>query len=170
METENVCFTCSSNQVCCRDFSRLRLSQSEFNKDFSGHRDSLHIEEYLGIYEVTSQPNSCPNWNGKQCTIYETRPVECRLYPYTIEGVLKIRRLVLLSYHYRTRCPHKNGLLLTHAEVLELLMTFAEEAFGNSLRVVIVPDNFPIRVARFLISLPYKIIYGLRNGAKGIVG
>lgn len=156
-ETDNACTACEINQGCCTNLLSLKLSKAEFEKNFLCHHKSLLIKEYLGIYEVSGQRNGCPNWSGDLCTVYETRPIECRLFPYTIGEVLRIGQLVVMMYHHRTRCPQKLRLLASRAEVVDMLKSFAENAFGRDVRVVIVPDIFPLRFARLLKRLIYKI-------------
>jgi len=70
---------------------------------------------------------------------------------------MRIARLVVLTYHHRTRCPQKLCLLAPRTEVVDMLASFAEDAFGRDLRVVIVPDIFLLRFARLLRHLPHKI-------------
>jgi len=155
--TDNLCAACDISQDCCTNLSRLNLSKAEFERNFLRHRESLLIKEHSGIYEVSGRRNGCPNWGGKRCTVYETRPIECRLFPYTIGDAMRIGRFVVLTYHQRTRCPQKHRLLAPRMEVADMLVSFTEDVFGRDVRVVIVLDIFPLRLARFLRRLPHKI-------------
>lgn len=156
-ETNNVCAACGISQNCCSNLAGLRLSKAEFERSFLHHNEALLISEYHGIYEVYGRWKRCPNWDDNNCTVYRTRPMECRLFPYTIGDVIRIGRFVVLTYHHRTLCPQKNLLLPSRAEARHLLRSFAEEAFGPELRVIIIPDAFPVRLARFLKRSLLKI-------------
>jgi len=155
--TDNICATCEISQDCCTNLSGLQLSRAEFERNFLRHRDSLIIKEYNGIYKISGRANKCPNWDDNRCAVYETRSIECRLFPYTIGGIMRIGRFVVLTYHHRTRCPQKDRLLASRTVVVNMLKSFAEEAFGHDVRVMIVSDILPLRVVRLLRRLPHKI-------------
>jgi hypothetical protein len=48
-----------------------------------------------------------------------------------------------------------------------MLVSFAENVFGRDVRVVIVPDILPLRLARLLIRLPRKIARAVAKAARG---
>ena len=158
MNSDNICSTCSINQACCTSLTSLRVSRDEFKNAFIHHRQEILFKEHLGVYEVSGSPDSCPNWENNRCLIYEKRPMECRIYPYTIGGYLRVGRIVFLTYHDRTCCPHKEHFKASHGDVRIILQAFVDEAFGGGVRPVIIRDGFPWRGAGFLISLAGKFI------------
>jgi len=160
-----LCFRC--DQDCCTRLSQLKLSKAEFERNFLHHSESLLIKEYRGIYVVSERGNGCPNLRGNRCTVYEIRPIECRLFPYTIGNSMRIGRLVVMTYHHRTRCPQKHRLLAPRTEVVDMLVCFAKDAFGRDVRVVIVPDIVPLRFARLLKRLRHKIARAVAQAAHG---
>ena len=127
----------------------LKLSKDEFESNFFRHRESLLIRQYHGIYEVSGRRNKCPNWEDNQCVVYKTRPIECRIFPYTIGGITRIGRFVLMTYHHRTCCPHKDIVLLPQAEALRLLRSFAKDAFGEKRRRIDPQGCHTLAVCRF---------------------
>lgn len=163
----NVCAACEIDQHCCANLTGLKLSKAEFKRNFLHHRKSLLIEEYRGIYRVSGRVNRCPNWRGDQCAVYDDRPFECRFFPYTIAETMRIGRLVVLTYHHQTLCPQKDRLLAPRTEVVDMLVSFAEDAFGRDVRVVVVPDILPLRLARRLVRLPHKIASAVAQAARG---
>ena len=165
--SDNPCAACSIGQDCCTNLAGLRLSKAEFERNFLRHHESLLVKEHSGIYEVAGRRNVCPNWGGNRCTVYETRPIECRIFPYTIGDVVRIGRLVVLTYHHRTRCPQKLRLLAPRTEVVDMLVSFAHDAFGRDLRVLVVPDIFPFRFASLLRRVPRKMARAVGKATHG---
>jgi len=163
LDIVGLCFRC--DQDCCTRLSQLKLSKAEFKRSFLQHSESLLIKECRGIFIVSERGNSCPNLRGNRCTVYEIRPIECRLFPYTIGSCLRIGRLVVMTYHHRTRCPQKHRLLAPRTEVVDMLVCFAKDAFGRGVRVVIVPDIVPLRFARLLKRLRHKITRAVAQAA-----
>ncbi len=132
--TENRCSGCSTNQHCCRNLESLRLTRSEYFDHFADYRAALIVRETYGIYMVSAKKGqSCPHWDGA-CRIYEKRPIECRLYPYTINNLWKWRRHVFITFHSRTECPFKERLLIPQGKAEKMVAEFTEEAFGNGCR------------------------------------
>ncbi len=165
LDIVGLCFRC--DQDCCTRLSQLKLSKAEFERNFLHHSESLLIKEYRGIYVVSERGNGCPNLRGNRCAVYEIRPIECRLFPYTIGSCMRIGRLVVMTYHHRTRCQQKHHLLAPRAEVVDMLVGFAKDAFGRDVRVAIVPDIVPLRLARFLKRLRHKIARAVAQAARG---
>jgi Putative zinc- or iron-chelating domain len=166
-ETNNVCAACGISQNCCTNLSGLSLSKVEFERNFLRHHESLLINESHGIYEVCGRWKGCPNWDDNNCTVYRTRPMECRLFPYTIGDVIRIGRLIVLTYHHRTLCPQKKRLLPSRAEARFMLRSFAEEAFGPELWVIIIPDAILVRFARFLKRSLFRIVRTFAGAVNG---
>ena len=80
---------------------------------------------------------------------------------------MRIGRLVVMTYHHRTRCPQKYRLLVPRTEVVDMLVCFAKDAFGRDVRVVIVPDIIPLGFARLLKRLRHKIARAIAQAAQG---
>ena len=139
---DSLCFSCSIGQECCRELRFLRLTKSEYRRHFAEHQNKLIIQDCDQTCLVSSKNGqTCPNWISTTCTIYADRPVECRIFPYTLGTVYKVNNRVFISYHERTRCPQKKALLMSHKELEELLIYFAHEAFGNSCEVKIKKEH-----------------------------
>ena len=133
METssDNPCATCSMGQGCCTNLTHLKLTESEYKRHFAQYRQQLEVERYGPIYVVSGkEAHACPNWNDG-CNIYHNRPMECRLYPYTIGAINRKHGRLSLGIHAHTRCPNKKELLLPEDEAKELVSSFARNAFGN---------------------------------------
>ena len=165
LDIAGLCFRC--DQGCCTRLSQLKLSQAEFERSFLHHSESLLIKECRGIYIVSERGNGCPNLRDNRCAVYEIRPIECRLFPYTIGNSMRIGRLVVMTYHHRTRCPQKHRLLAPRTEVVDMLVSLAKDAFGRDVRVVIVPEIVPWRFARLLKRLRHKITRAVAQAAQG---
>jgi hypothetical protein len=80
---------------------------------------------------------------------------------------MPIGRLVVMTYHHRTRCPQKHRLLAQRTEVVDMLVCFAKDVFGPDVRVVTVPDIVPLRFARLLKRLRHKIARAIAQAAHG---
>jgi hypothetical protein len=50
---------------------------------------------------------------------------------------------------------------------VDMLVSFAEDAFGRDVRVVVVADILPLRLARRLVRLPHKIASAVAPAARG---
>jgi len=157
MNPDNICSNCSINQACCSDLTRLRLSKAEFERNFHGHSEFLHVSEFRGMYEVSGNGTCCPNWENNRCRVYGSRPIECRIFPFTIGSVLLSGKTAILTYHHRTRCPQKDLLRISPTEVRRMLRLFIKEAFGRETRALILPDVYLLRILGWFIHLPKKL-------------
>lgn len=129
---DNPCLTCSIGQDCCRKLSGLKLTESEYKQHFAIHREKLEVRQDGQIYVVSSKEgHACPHWSNNQCTVYDERPIECRLFPYTIGVIDRKQGHVLLSFHARTGCPNKKELLVSEDKAKEMVFLFARNAFGG---------------------------------------
>ncbi|NQU29261.1 MAG: YkgJ family cysteine cluster protein [Anaerolineae bacterium] len=148
---KNVCLSCSIEQDCCRNMSGLRLSEKEYKEHFDIHLEKLVVKQVGRLYSVSGKDGaSCPNWIGEQCSVYETRPMECRLFPFTLGKVAHINDRVDISYHSRTQCPEKKILLMSQVDAHEMISTFAEDVFSDV-------DKINIEHERLFTRLKYKI-------------
>lgn len=148
----NVCIKCSIGQYCCRNLIELRLSKIEYKQHFAKHSDNLEVRQDTGIYIVSSKEEfSCPKWVGEKCTIYEDRPMECRLFPYTIGRIIQKGNRINITFHSRTPCPMKGTLLMPKVEATRMLMSFARSVFSNV-------DKINIEHEWLFTRLKYKIL------------
>ena len=92
---KRLCGSCKSKS-CCTDFAEPILFPTDLNKlqrigklehDFVG---SIVIEDKT-IKKIKRKNNSnvCVFWNEgkKNCSIYENRPFDCRMFPFDIDWV-----------------------------------------------------------------------------------
>lgn len=129
--TENHCSDCSTNQNCCNRLEGLRLTRAEYRKNFADHHAVLVVRQTGKIYRVSARNGqSCPHWAG-ECRIYDKRPIECQLYPYTISKLCEWRRHAFITFHSRTKCPFKERLLIPRDDAKRMVAEFAREAFGS---------------------------------------
>ena len=127
---DNPCSTCSINQDCCTHLSGLRVTETEFQRCFASHLDQLDIEHEGPVLVLTPKHGAaCPNWQAGGCAVYENRPRECRLFPFTLYVRKPGDRLVSIGYHSDTRCPQKQALLPPDADARAIVASFGEEAF-----------------------------------------
>jgi len=152
--SENLCKGCITNQHCCRALLKMRLTEDEYRTNFANHKKVLIIKRMGTIYNISSKKgHTCPYWNG-ECTIYDRRPIECRLYPYTISHCWKWGRHVFITFHSRTKCPFKERLLIDFDDAKAMVHAFAREAFGRNCRIHVIRESlFPnlINKARKLL-------------------
>jgi len=99
------------------------------------------------FYTISSKDaEPCPHWIKDRCSIYYDRPIECRLFPYTIGLIRYEDSQIVLIIHARTRCPLKKELLVSKVKAEELVRSFAYQAFGSRHRVKIEHESFLTRV------------------------
>jgi Fe-S-cluster containining protein len=129
---ENPCAGCQSN--CCCDLRKLKLSPSEYQRVYERFRTQFEVVRKGALYELSMHAGkNCPHWDERvNCTMYESRPVECRLFPYTVNQTYKAGPLVLFTYHGKTPCPRKaNGLFPAHKEARRLVRSLARDTYGS---------------------------------------
>ncbi|MCD6486514.1 MAG: YkgJ family cysteine cluster protein [Syntrophobacterales bacterium] len=131
---ENRCKDCSTDQNCCNRLEGLRLTRAEYRKNFADYHAVLVVRQTGKIYRVSAKKGqSCPHWDG-DCRIYDKRPIECRLYPYTISNLWEWGNHVFITFHSRTKCPFKEHLLIPRDAAKQMVAKFAREAFGGGCR------------------------------------
>lgn len=136
--SDNPCLACPVDQACCRELDWMRLSPAEFDRVFGDVADQMECKPEGPFLLVRARNKaSCPRWEG-QCTVYEQRPMECRLYPQAIGSVFDGREMVL-SVHGETPCPWRNRLRGS-----DDLATDMVRALGRELA----RDGQPVRVVR----------------------
>lgn len=129
----NPCASCSIDQDCCTHLSGLRVTPAEFERCFADYADRLEICREGPVYVLTPKAGApCPNWRDGGCAIYDVRPRECRLFPFTLYVERQSRDYVGLGYHCDTRCPLKHQLLCGDETARQLVEGFGREAFGSA--------------------------------------
>ncbi len=135
----------------------LMVTKTEFERAFSRHRDALDITSHGKLMRLTAKAGPCPNWQGA-CAIYEDRPMECRLFPFTISVVATTPRRVHITAHNRVNCPQKDHLLPDETTARGLFEAFAREAFGSDRSVHIVFERgLAGKVRVFLLKLGLRL-------------
>lgn len=159
-ETENPCLACEIDQDCCRNLAGLKLTANEYTRNFARHSKLLNIEKLGEIYTIKSVKGggTCPNWQG-YCTVYETRSVECRIFPHTMSTLSERDTDVRVSIHSRTDCPSKSDLLMPKADVEEMVRAFVGDAYGKSCEVKIIHEN----VLTVIVDIVRRIIAKART-------
>lgn len=149
--SDNPCLACSINQGCCTSLKGLRLTQREFDANFAHHAGALHVDRDGPQYQVTARDGPCPNWRGG-CTVYESRPMECRLFPVTVTGVTTVGERVLAIAFDRTNCPQAAQLRPSDRDARALIEGFLREAYGADREVGVVFDRGAGRVGALAIK------------------
>ena len=119
----NPCLKCTIGQDCCSNLHGLRVSHGEYERTFARWADRLDVRhDGSTVILATHGGGACPNFQGR-CTVYETRPMECRLFPHSIGSVIETRHGISVSVHSRTTCPLKSQLIssdeIAHAMVAD---------------------------------------------------
>lgn len=162
--TDNVCANCSTGQECCTTLLGLRLTESEWERHFAQHREMLVVQHDHSFYSVSARKGKpCPNWRGSQCTIYHDRPIECRLFPYTIGWFYHKRGRVKMTFHSWTRCPKKKKLLIAEDQAREMVYLFARTGFGDEYTVEVERGGPFMAYKEKVKKLRDKIIQGYRE-------
>lgn len=129
---DSPCASCSIGQYCCSYLKNLKLTKSEYKRHFAQHQRKLEVRQEGSIYIVSAKQGQTVSCWSNKCLIYNDRPIECRLYPYTIGVVWIWHARILITFHSRrTGCPHKQLLLISRDEARELISSFARDAFGD---------------------------------------
>ena len=87
---ESLCGTCS-HKNCCTDSAVPLVFSTELKKimkidsQYLKHIQTIEINGKQ-VKTLKKKPNStqCVSWNGDGCSIYESRPIDCKLYPFDI--------------------------------------------------------------------------------------
>jgi hypothetical protein len=154
--SSNPCLACSINQGCCSDLKGLRLTPGEYETHFARHAQRLHIARDGPQYQVSSKDGPCPNWRGG-CTVYEARPMECRLFPVTVTAVATIGPTVVAVASERTLCPQKAQLQPSDHDARTLIEGFLREAYGAHRPVRVVFDRGPGRVLALAVKAARRL-------------
>ena len=128
-QAPNYCKACPTN--CCSPCIDLKVTRQEFDRCFAAHADKISIKDLGAYLEVTSnKTKDCPNFIDDRCAMYEDRPMECRLYPHSVQDIDLIAGGVRAYVHAGTRtCPQKSKLMAPEPEVLAMVKGFLDEAY-----------------------------------------
>ena len=159
----NPCAGCPIN--CCCDLRKLKLSPVEYQQVYEPFRDQFDLERKGALYELSMHKGkNCPHWNEQvSCTMYETRPAECRLFPYTVNQTYHAGPLVLFTYHGNTPCPRKaNGLFLSHTAARRIIRSLARDTYGPGKIYLVCHEGSVYRaIGKLIRLLCLKKIVGL---------
>lgn len=132
----NLCEGCTLENDCCGKMSGLWTTEDEFKRVFEGHEDEFVVKRSNNIvflYMKDDQP--CPFWKGR-CTIYLTRPLDCRLFPYKLTNVIQFGSRIKITYNNIANCPKRNE-LVTEEEAAALVLRWGKMAYGEDANIVI---------------------------------
>lgn len=141
----NPCAKCPTHQSCCRELHGLTVSQDEYDRHFKAHEDTITVFRKGALLEVWAKDGGgCPNWD-EQCSVYDTRPMDCDLYPFTIGNVFEKPDAVYVTYHKRTGCPLVDDIVQAQSEAQALLERFFKANFPER-TITVVYDDGPVRL------------------------
>ena len=163
--SENPCQVCSIDQRCCKDMG-LKVSVREYEKNFKQHSSRLTTVKYnkmLIVFPKHNQP--CPHWNGEGCSIYQDRPIDCRLYPFELNRMVEKKRKIEVVFYDQTDCPHKEDLFIPVEEAKELMKALARDVYGTGkpIEIKYEPGKRPPRTFGFLNPLVARLSWLIRS-------
>ncbi|MDD2582051.1 MAG: YkgJ family cysteine cluster protein [Desulfuromonadaceae bacterium] len=141
---ENPCFACSTNHGCCtlKGACGLMLTKEEFDTHFKGHTDKLLLRSSRNFVVISSRDGfACPHLGIDGCKIYQSRPMDCRLFPYVVSHVFERTNNIRIVFHNRSDCPQKERLLQSTDEARSLVMKFARSVFGEDRQIIVTFDR-----------------------------
>jgi Fe-S-cluster containining protein len=147
-EPIDYCSRCTTS--CCSPLLGLKVTREEYETAFSGRDGNLAVTDMGAFLQVSAGGDgACPNFIDRKCSIYEKRPVECRLYPYSIYAVLDHDDHIRAYVHGGTEtCPFKYQLLPSENEIRALMDRFLDAAFPRWLRRLVIELNPNFNVLR----------------------
>ncbi len=166
MITGNPCLACSINQDCCTNLVGLRLTKTEYEHCFSRHAEAgkVIVGREGPIYIVNpDQEQACPNWKKEGCSVYDDRPLECRLFPHTLYIKELAPAKVEVRFHAVHSCPLIGDLRMTENAAESIVKNFCAEAFGDHAGVTIKPESKPEQYCRKIGMLREKVCRKLRR-------
>jgi Fe-S-cluster containining protein len=147
-EPIDYCSRCTTS--CCAPLIGLKVTREEFASAFAGKEDKLTVHDQGGFLEVwAGGDGACPNFIDRKCAIYDSRPAECRLYPYSIDSVEERGSAARAYVHAGTEsCPFKEPLLPPEGEVRRLMLRFLAAAYPGKRHEVVVERDPNFKVMR----------------------
>ena len=110
----------------------LKVSVREYEKNFKKHSFRLTTIKYnkmVILFPKNNQP--CPYWDKRGCSIYEDRPIDCRLYPFELNRMVEKKQKIEVVFYDQTDCPHKEALFIPVDEAKELMKALARDVYGS---------------------------------------
>lgn len=127
---KNPCANCSVN--CCKTLSGLRVSEAEYQQHFGRFEARLDVKQVDRLYVVSAKAGTtCPHFIGEQCSVYVERPMECRLFPYTLREPIQEGNRVQLFFEASTKCPRKDTLIMPQAKAKAMITVFAQGVYND---------------------------------------
>lgn len=151
----NPCLACSIEQDCCHRLDGLVVTAREYERVFARHADRLDVTEVGELRRVSARGAPCPNFEGR-CTVYDDRPMECRLFPVTTHVVAVSGDTVRVTVHDRTNCPQKAALMPDDATVTRFVEGFARDAYGPEKAVEVIFERGFGRAAAYGLKAARK--------------
>ncbi len=146
---QHPCATCRDN--CCAPLRGLKVTRAEFDRVFSDKVDRLSIIDNGDWLQVSSTNGACPNLREGLCQVYDDRPMECRLFPYTIETITPRDQVVQVYVHGSTHCPAREQLKPAVTTAHAMVSDFCAEAFPHlsaDITIIDRPNPVVLRVSR----------------------
>jgi len=144
MNTDNPCLACNINQDCCTNLVGLRLTKAEYDLCFVDHVETGKVEVAREgpIYIINpDEKQKCPNWKGEGCSVYEDRPLECRLFPHTLYVKEQTPEKVEVRFHAVHSCPLVGELRMKEDMAEEMVNDFCNQAFESNAHVIVKPES-----------------------------
>lgn len=142
----NPCLKCPVDQSCCRNLNGLTLNDEEYDRLFAEHSAEFRRVKNGKLYKIYSDGGaSCPHWDG-QCQVYESRPMDCDLYPYTIANIFEGKGSVYATFHSRTECPLSDELIQPREAAAATIHEFLTKTYGPEVTVSVKYDEGAARL------------------------
>lgn len=116
----NPCMSCSIDMDCCKKFNGVLMSQEEFDRLYAKFEGRFQVEQRNRFVMVTDiSGEGCPYFKqGTGCTVYEERPLDCRLFPFSLDHVRGGEGDTMrASAHRRVGCPHSEEFPIDREQV-----------------------------------------------------
>jgi Fe-S-cluster containining protein len=157
------CLRCTVDQSCCRNLNGLTLNEEEHQRLFSAHSSDFRSAKNGKLYKLYSDGGeSCPHWDG-QCQVYESRPMDCDLYPYTIANIFEGKDSVYATFHSRTECPLTDELIQPREQASETIYGFLSKTYGPDVNVTVRYDEGAARAYHLMKRATSKLKHSLIN-------
>jgi len=133
-DTVFLCEGCPTN--CCETAAGMWTSEDELRSTFEGHMDKILVRwsnDVAFVYMKDNKP--CPFLREGRCTIHETRPLDCRLFPYRMTGIFQRGNKIEISFDNASNCP-KRDTLISEAEATEIVVKFGKMVYGEDKIIV----------------------------------
>ena len=135
---QNPCLSCPTNQGCCSNLLGLALSQEEYESLFFQYKDLLDIDIAGRITNISVKDGkSCPYWDRDHCSVYLQRPMECRLYPFSLENIYDKGETVYISFGANNSCPLQEKLIMSKSDAKKMILEFTKKVYPDAKKIKI---------------------------------